>query len=239
MMTNELLLIPSKTDIERDSVATSWETNGGKVLRVDKFWNKPKIDDSQRITIYGNDSFSLVLAQLLELTLIEPKDEVISKLSMKWIKREIKIQEIHQIAQTEFPIFIKPVKPKTFKSSVYKHYNDFEAETRGIGQNEEVILSEIISIESEVRAFILDNTILDMAIYEGDSDLDSARIFLKKFLQNNTSNLPKTYVIDLGFNQNDGWFVIEFNSSWGAGLNSCDPNKVLMGIREATNTLLS
>ncbi|AXT50540.1 DUF4343 domain-containing protein [Aquimarina sp. BL5] len=96
------------------------------------------------------------------------------------------------------------------------------------------LFTNIIKIESEVRAFILSNKILDMAIYEGNSDLSSAREFLTCFLQNHTIDLPKSYVIDLGFNKTNGWYIIEFNSSWGAGLNFCDPNKVIAGIREAT-----
>lgn len=233
-MNNEVLLIPDKADIERDSIADSWKNNGGEIKRIGKFWERPNIDSKKRITIYGIDTFSLVLAQVLEIKLIEPKDESISELDFKWIKREIQILKIEEINETLFPIFIKPVKPKTFKSRVYDDFDSFTKEVKGIEQNEKIIKSNIIEIESEVRAFILNNEILDMAIYEGNSDLNSAKEFLTDFLQNCTIDLPKTYVIDLGHNQTNGWFVIEFNSSWGAGLNSCDPNKVIVGIREAT-----
>ena len=233
-MTNEVLLIPDKADIERDSIAESWKNNGGEIKRIGKFWERPNIDSEKRVTIYGIDTFSLVLAQILGIKLIEPKDELISELDFKWIKRKIEILEIVEIDKPLFPIFIKPVKPKTFKSRVYDDFDSFIKETKGIEQNEQVIKSNIIKIESEVRAFILNNKILDMAIYEGNSDLESAREFLTDFLQNHPIDLPKSYVIDLGFNQTDGWYVIEFNSSWGAGLNSCNPNKVIAGIREAT-----
>ena len=233
-MINEILLISDKADIERDSIAESWKNNGGEIKRIGKFWEQPNIDQEKRITIYGIDTFSLVLAQVLGIKLIEPKDELISELDFKWIKRKIEILEITGIDKSLFPIFIKPVKPKTFKSSVYNDFDSFIKETTGIELNEQVIKSNIIKIESEVRAFILNNKILDMAIYEGNSDLESAKEFLTDFLQNHLIHLPKSYVIDLGFNQKDRWFVIEFNSSWGAGLNSCNPNKVIAGIREAT-----
>ncbi|TPN86842.1 ATP-grasp domain-containing protein [Aquimarina algicola] len=233
-MENEILLIPDKDDVERNSIADSWIKNGGDVKRIGKFWESPKIDAKKRLTIYGIDTFSLVLAQVLGLKLIEPKDELISTLDFKWIKRKIQILEISKIKETDFPIFIKPVKPKTFKSGIYSDFKSFTKEIRGIEQNEQVIKSNIIEIEGEVRAFILNNEILDLAIYEGNCDLHLAKEFLVDFLQKLTIDLPKTYVIDLGYNQVDGWFVIEFNSSWGAGLNSCNPNKVIAGIREAT-----
>ncbi len=60
-MRDEILLIPDKPDIERDSVANTWIDNGGMVLRIGKFWERPDIN-SKRISIYGNDTFSLVLA---------------------------------------------------------------------------------------------------------------------------------------------------------------------------------
>ncbi|MGY3795885.1 ATP-grasp domain-containing protein [Aquimarina sp. 433] len=233
-MTNEILLIPDKADIERDSIADCWTKNGGEVKRIGKFWERPNIDYEKRLTIYGIDTFSLVLAQVLGIKLIEPKDELISELDFKWIKRKIEVLQIAKIDNTIFPTFIKPVKPKKFKSSVYSDLKSFTKETKGIEKNEQVIKSSIIEIRSEVRAFILNNEILDIAIYEGNCDLHFAKEFLIDFLQNHTIDLPKTYVIDLGHNQIDGWFIIEFNSSWGAGLNSCNPNKVIAGIREAT-----
>jgi len=233
-MTNEVLLIPDKTDAERDSIAESWNKNGGEVIRIAKFWKQPKLDPNKRVTIYGSDTFSLVLAQVLNLKLIEPKDELIIELHFKWIKRAVEMLTIAEVSTTLFPIFIKPLKPKAFKSKVYDDFDSFVRETKGIEQNAQVIKSSVIEIASEVRAFILNKEILDLAGYEGNSDLNSAKEFLTDFLQNYMIDLPKTYVIDLGHNQTNGWFVIEFNASWGAGLNSCNPDKVIAGIREAT-----
>ncbi len=39
---------------------------------------------------------------------------------------------------------------------------------------------------------------------------------------------------ELGHKEESGWFVIEFNASWGAGLNFCDAQKVIHSIRAAT-----
>lgn len=232
-MKNEILLIPDKPDIERDSVADIWIDNGGEVMRIGKFWERPDID-SKRITIYGNDTFSLVLAQVIGVELIIPRDETISWLDLKWTKRKIDVLEISEVNDTFFPTFLKPVKPKTFKSKIYEEIDGFLKEVEGIDQNEKIIRSEIISIISEARAFILNGKILDLALYEGSADLSSAKGFLSNFLINNDMDLPKTYVVDLGYNDSDKWFIIEFNSCWGAGLNSCKPDKVIYGIREAT-----
>ena len=232
-MKNELLLIPDKADIERDAIAETWRNNDGEVMRIGKFWERPNIK-TQRITIYGNDTFSLVLAQVLDVNLIQPKDEIISQIDIKWTKRKIQIVEISVVQPTYFPTFIKPVKPKTFKAKVYNEYDEFLKETEGILPKEQIIHSNIIPINAEARAFILNNQILDIALYEGTAKLTEAKQFLNEFLANSPENLPKSYVVDLGFNKQDNWFLLEFNSSWGAGLNSCNPDKVIKGIREAT-----
>ncbi len=232
-MRDEILLIPDKPDIERDSVANTWIDNGGVVLRIGKFWERPDIN-SKRISIYGNDTFSLVLAQVVGVQLMLLRDEIISQIDTKWTKRQIDVLDISKVTETLFPTFIKPVKPKTFSSRVYKNHADFLAETNGVEQNEIIIRSDIISVDSEVRAFILDGKILDSALYEGSADLNLANQFLIDFFGECSVDLPKSYVVDLGYNVTDGWFIIEFNSSWGAGLNSCKPDKVINGIREAT-----
>jgi hypothetical protein len=41
-------------------------------------------------------------------------------------------------------------------------------------------------------------------------------------------------VVDVGLIAGRGWAVIEFNAAWGAGLNGCDPEKVLPAILEAS-----
>lgn len=232
-MTNEILCIPNKPDNERDVVAEVWKDRGGEVIRIGKFWERPPIDN-RRVTIYGHDTFSLVLAQVIDVELISPKDEIIGDLDSRWTKRKIDILAISELDEDDFPVFIKPVIPKTFTSRVYSSYEDFALTTAGIDREELVIRSEIIEIRAEVRAFVLKGECLDAAIYEGSAEMDEATRFLFEFLDAHKYELPETYVVDIGFNDKDRWFIIEFNASWGAGLNSCQAQKVIDGIRKAT-----
>lgn len=116
-MKNEILLIPDKPDIERDALAEIWEKAGGEVKRIGKFWIKPELGN-KRVSIYGYDSFCLVLAQILEVEMEMVKDEWITNLPWKFLKREIKITPVLQIDKIKFPKFIKPVTPKLFKAEV-------------------------------------------------------------------------------------------------------------------------
>ena len=231
-MKNEILLIPDKADTERDSLAKVWEERGGEVKRIGKFWIKPDIGNKQ-VTIYGNDSFCLVLAQILEIGLLMPKDEMIAALPHEFIKRKIKIKKITEISNIQFPIFVKPVIPKLFPAGIYENKGALMANIQDVESSELLICSEIIIIDKEVRSFILDGAIKDLAFYEGSGDIEAARTFIEQFLKAESLELPKTFVLDIGFNDKDQWFIIEFNASWGAGLNFCNAEKVIDCIRAA------
>jgi hypothetical protein len=228
-----LLIIPDKPDEERDILADKWAAQYGAVLRIGKFWIKPDTQ-GKKVALYGNDSFCLVLAQILELEMISPKDEMIAALEAGYIKRQIHLKDLAEIEALVYPIFIKPVVPKIFKAKVYDTIEEIRDATNGIKPEEKVIVSEIIDIKNEVRVFVLDRKVKDLAFYEGTGDLAAALAFAQHFLDHTESDLPKTFVMDLGYNPEKGWFIIEFNSIWGAGLNFCDPEKVLDCIKEAT-----
>lgn len=231
-MKNEILLIPDKTDEERDRIAQIWESKGGEVKRIGKFWIKPEIGD-KRVCIYGYDTFCLVLAQVLGIEMEMVKDEWIANLPMKYLKRNIEVREIKDIAKITFPKFIKPVTPKLFKAEIFESEDALKEKIKGIDVIEKLICSDTIQVDKEVRSFILDRKVKDLAFYEGNGDVSEAREFIDDFLTNCKLNLPKTFVLDIGFNEKDKWFVVEFNSSWGAGLNFCKPEKVIDCIREA------
>jgi len=231
-MKNELLLIPDKPDLERDNLAKVWEQNGGQVSRVGKFWIKPETQ-GKRVSIYGYDSFCLVLAQLLEIEMLMPKDEMIAHLDNKFIKRKIELVQLSNLSEIEFPKFIKPVTPKLFKAEVFTSIENLKTVTAHIEDFEILICSEIIEVKKEVRSFILNREIKDLAFYEGTGDIEAPRQFINDFLKEVDLDLPATFVLDLGFNETLGWFVIEFNSSWGAGLNFCNPEKIVECIRAA------
>lgn len=166
--------------------------------------------------------------------MISPKDEIISELDREWIKRDIELKEIGQIDKIVFPKFVKPVIPKLFKGQVYTTQEELINSVTDIKPEEKILVSNIIQVESEVRTFILDKEIKDLAFYEGVGNIEEAKLFAQKFLDTTDKQLPKTFVMDLGYNNELGWFIIEFNSSWGAGLNFCNPEKVIDCIKSAT-----
>ncbi|WP_343669212.1 ATP-grasp domain-containing protein [Chitinophaga sp.] len=230
-----ILLIPEKTDVEFESVEAIWTARGGKIKRLGKYWIKDESLINQPLAIWGNQTFAMVLAQIYNKTLVSPDDTLIAGLEPQWVKRTITLATIGFLQRTDFPLFVKPVIPKLFAAGVFPDYDSFKQVVAGLAEAEEVLTSEIISpIQAEVRAYVLQGEIMDMALYEGKADLESGYEFLKEFLLKYKLALPATVVVDIAYNEYAGWFVLEFNAAWGAGLNGCQAEKVIDCILAAT-----
>jgi len=234
-MNKTILLIPEKTDIEFEQVFKVWTDNGGEIRRLGKYWLKDESLNGQKIAIYGNQTFSLVLAQIYNVELISPNDKDIAKLDAIWTKRKIEIKTISDVIETDFPIFIKPVIPKSFIASVFSTLVDFMNATIGLEKTEELMTSTIVSdIRAEARCYLKKGVIKDIALYEGSADIKEGELFLQHFAEKNLDILPEVVVTDIAYSENLGWFVLEFNACWGAGLNNCNAEKVIDCIIDAT-----
>ena len=235
MKTLPILVIPEKMDTEFEQVFVAWANKGGVIKRLGKYWIKEDILTEHPIAIYGNQTFALVLAQIYEVELLFPDDTLIARLEEKWTRRHIELKQIDQIAENNFPVFIKPVIPKIFTAGIFERITDFKQIVNGMANSEEVLMSSIVEpIEAEARAFILNGEIRDIALYEGFAELAAGRIFLTDFINSHKDQLPKAVVVDIAFNKLTGWFILEFNACWGAGLNNCNAEAVIDCIIEAT-----
>lgn len=234
-MNKTILLIPEKTDVEFEQVFKTWTDNGGEIRRLAKYWIKDESLNGQKIAIYGNQTFSLVLAQIYNVELISPNDKDIAKLDTIWTKREIEIKTISEITENSFPIFIKPVIPKSFIASVFSTWEDFENATKGLEITEELITSTIVNdITAEARGYLKNGVVKDIALYEGNADIIEGELFLQNFAEKNVDILPEVVVADIAHSEKLGWFILEFNACWGAGLNNCKAEKVIDCIIDAT-----
>ena len=235
MDTSITLLIPQKTDIEHIQVLSAWIKKGGQVKKLDKFWIKDEELAKQRIAIYGNQAFAFVLAQIYNVDLLSPDDTLVARLESKWTKRTIQVRQIEQLSARDFPAFIKPVVPKIFIAGIFQSIEDFKKGTEGLQDMEEILVSTIINnIEAEARCYILDGVVMDIAFYEGAADLQEGEEFVSDFIADYKNQLPRIVVVDIAFSRQTGWFVLEFNACWGAGLNNCSAEKVIDCIIGAT-----
>jgi hypothetical protein len=225
------LLIPDKPDEERDAVAAAWCESGGEVIRLARFWEPPALKNDS-VCLYGGSNFSLVVAQKLGLELISPTDDWLLNLNPKWLKRNIFSRTLAEIENVDFPTFVKPLVPKTFRAAVYRTSQELADECKGLEKETKLLLGEIVHFEAEARGFVARQELLDCQIYEGNNQLYGADNFIRDFLHE--ESLPLTCVIDVGFITGRGWSIVEANASWGAGLNGCDARRILPAIALAT-----
>ncbi|MFP2910301.1 ATP-grasp domain-containing protein [Pyxidicoccus sp. 3LFB2] len=231
MLDGLTLLIPDKADPERDVVAREWEARGGTVLRLGRFWSPPDVDPA-RVRLYGNDTFCLVLAQKLGLTLVSPPDDLLLKVDPAWVKREVRGATLEQVAAEPFPRFIKPLVPKVFRAAVWPGPEALAEECRGLTPDTPVLSSEVVSLRAEARGWVLDGQVRTCAVYEGEGSVTEARDFLATVAR--ASVLPRTCVLDAALVEGRGWALLEANAAWGAGLNGCDAAEALHCIAGAT-----
>jgi hypothetical protein len=228
------LLIPDKQDEERDAVAKAWNKAGGQVVRLARFWDPPVLKNDS-VCVYGGSNFSLVVARKLELELISPADDLLLTIDSKWLKRRLFCRSLAEIESVSFPVFVKPLVPKLFRSAVYNSFQELAGECKGLETKTKLLFGEIVRFEAEARAFVAEQQILDCQIYEGAGDLNGAEEFIREFLQ--TVPLPVACVIDVGLVTGRGWAVVEANASWGAGLNGCHAERILPAIAAATKAI--
>jgi hypothetical protein len=229
-----ILLMPEKADAELAKVADAWTNLGGTVMRLGKYWIRDERIAQQPIAIYGNQAFALVLAQLYNVQLLSPNDALIADIKHHWVKRRLVQKQLAELQPADFPAFVKPVIPKLFLAGIFQDADVLAVQTAGLPQTESVLVSSIIAIQAEARAFVQDGTIKDLALYEGHADLESGLRFLESFVEAHKNNLPRAVVVDIAFDALLGWLVLELNACWGAGLNGCKAEKVIGCIVAAT-----
>src|SRR4051812_29614614 len=114
-----MLVVPTGRDPERDQVVAAWAAANGDVTRVARFWEPPPLPN-RRVRLYGNDTFCLVLAQLLDLALVSPPDDFLLHLSPRLLGRTVSAIALADAPSLSFPRFVKPMVPKAFAARVYE-----------------------------------------------------------------------------------------------------------------------
>lgn len=226
-----VLLVANKRDRERDAVAQTWVAAGGQVQRLGRFWEQDPGLRERCLCVYGNVIFCHVLAKIYELELLGPADDILTQMPFELLGRRIQRCELGGLEELSFPCFVKSQVPKLMTSGVVATKERLQEITRGLSDDTRLLVSGVVSFEAEARAFVFDRQVLDCAVYSGRSEVSGALEIAQQVAK--MEGTPHGFVVDLGKLQ-DRWVVIELNPSWGAGLNGCDPDKVLLAIAAGT-----
>lgn len=118
----------------------------------------------------------------------------------------------------DFPVFIKPneiLKGFTAgvlnkKSSIPFVFSDVE------NKEQEALISEVVSMESEYRCFIYKNKLVGIKHYQGDFELFPDINLIKEMIKKYTSS-PIAYTLDVAVTDKNETILIECNDAWCIG----------------------
>ncbi len=186
---------------------------------------------------YGEPLFAAVVADVLELALIEAALSWVAGIPHEFRKRNIEFATLAKARTLREPAFIKPADDKCFAADIYDSGTDLPPE-----ENLEVLISEPVVWEAEFRCFALERKVVTSSVYSRNGTLaqaadgswpasqaetSAALHFAQMVLEDVRVSFPPSAVLDVGLIKDRGWAVVESNACWGAGIYGCNPHCVL------------
>jgi hypothetical protein len=206
-------------------------------------WKIPDdFDPYLPVVLYGEPLFNEIVASQLNLTMIFPANDFLTKLPYWAVRRTIKIISMRELRSLKGPLFVKPLNYKGFPAGIYKPYFGL---LDYVANDEMVLVSDVVEWGIEFRFFILDRKIMTYSSYlingklskeesawgdqwRTDKGAEEEIVYLvNKVLVDNSIELPKTLVLDAGYITGYGPAIIEANAAQSSGIYGCDPEKVL------------
>lgn len=210
-------------------------------------WRPPNEFVGRDVVPYGEPLFAAVVADALQLALIEPQLSWVAELPFDLRRREIQFTDLAAARAIDHPAFIKPADDKCFQARVYAMGSELP-EIESLGARSPVLVSDPVSWESEFRCFVLEKRVAAMSVYSHNGDLvetedgnwpaspsesKDALDFANLVLQDAQVSFPPAGVLDVGVIKDRGWAVVEANACWGAGIYGCDAHSVLRTLARA------
>jgi hypothetical protein len=195
----------------------------------------------QDVVLYGEALFVAVIADQLNIALLETPVDWLPNLPFAYRQRDIFVSTLREARSLTTPKFIKPAADKSFDAKVYQTGNDLPS-PEWFDDGTPVLVAEPVQWELECRCFVINRSLATFSPYlrygeliqndagewvATDDERTEAIAFLEHLLSEESVRFPPGIVIDIGKIAGRGWAVIEANPAWGSGIYGNDPDKVL------------
>jgi len=150
---------------------------------------------------------------------VKPINIPIELMKPVFLKRQVDIinTEKTPLSIKDKPLFVKDnLKIKGFADII----------TDGSKLKGDFLVSELIDIDSEWRAFVYDKRLVGLQNYSGDFTFFPDVNLIKDMIKNYT-NCPPAYTLDVGLNEKDGTFLIEIHNFFSCGLYGFNDCRIL------------
>lgn len=238
------LVLPPRYTPDTIAVGRAASVAGWTVERLPS-WRVPDWMRGQDVVLYGEPLFVAVVADELDVALLEPPFDWLPRLPDRYRRRAVRLASLGDARQLRSSAFVKPADHKCFSPRVI----DTGACLPGnevLPAETPVLIAEPVWWEVEFRCFILDRQVATISVYLRDGELaqapdgtwaddhtEAARDYAQAVCADNSVSLPPAVVVDIGLIEGRGWAVVEANAAWGSGIYGCDPDAVLRVIRRA------
>lgn len=159
------------------------------------------------------------LKEYHEIEEVKPINIPSCLMKLTFLKRHVEIVNTNNtpIIIKDKPLFIKDnCKIKGFADIITKSSN-----LKG-----EFLVSELINIDSEWRAFVYDKKLVGLQNYSGDFTLFPDVDLIKEMIKHYTY-CPPAYTLDVGLNKKEGTFLIEVHNFFSCGLYGFSDSRIL------------
>lgn len=235
-MAKTIILSPRFSSDSQDMWRAATKVN----WNVHRAINYSTPDSVEDCCVYGELMFCDIMADRCKLSLLDPADWFIEQLPYELVKRTVEFchkSTMFSCYYTSFAgepkVFVKPANDKVFTYGIYQHPEDVPL--RYVDEECPILMSTVVSWETEVRLYCLDGKVLTAASYRyiGDrpeeTELEEATKFGNIVLEKFGKLLPSAVVLDVGrITDQEGWAVVEANQAYASGLyEGADPGKFL------------
>ncbi len=190
----------------------------------------------------GGPVFAGAVAEDLDLALLEPDDDWLTRLPYEYTRRDITLTTLGEARWFRTPMFVKPPRDKSLTACVYADGSRLPGDEHHAADTP-VLVSEIVTFLVEYRLFVLDGTVHAASRYATHGRLDPAPLdvclhradvlnFAAGLLGTCGDSLPSAVVVDVGLASDadrgtEHWAVVEANMAWFSTSYAADPDRVL------------
>lgn len=220
-----LVLSPRLTSdsvrLERAARESGWGT-----YRARRYQLPEEIEDP---VVHGDVVFCDVMARELGLGLLEPSNEWLAELPSHYLNRTVRAMhhaDLRTIVDSRH--FVKPANDKVFEAGIFEHGS--HVPHRYIDPRTPVLVSDVVYFNLELRCYVLDRRVATAGVYaftDEDRSEGRERLLYESGLEwihglldgpDVEIDMPSAVVIDIGFNPEFGWAVVEANQAYASGL---------------------
>ncbi len=192
---------------------------GTRILFFDEVEEVPT--DKENMVV---GSIEDVVKYLAYLEIPVPKPLNIPKVLYGYTKRIVQVLTLEELfANNTFPIFVKPEdKVKAFLAEVFNSKSQVVENFGNLPLDSLVLTSEVVSLVSEWRGFVVNGNLKALQNYQGDFKRFPDSRLIEQAIAD-YSDAPSGYSIDFGITADGDTVLIECNDGWSLGSFGCNP----------------